>query len=72
MAKMYEVGYRINALARLCKVVEAENEKEAKAAAKEYFIGVFGKDRINETYKGKNVVCREIKEPIITEDHQEV
>ena len=70
--KTYEVGYRINDFSRLCKVVEAESEKDAKAAAKDYFIGVFGKDRINESYKGKNVVCREIKEPIITEDHQEV
>lgn len=72
MAKTFEVGYRINAMARLCKVVEAESEKEAKAAAKDYFITVFGKDRINETYKGKNVVCREIKEPIIKENNQEV
>ena len=70
--KTYEVAYRINDHAQLCKVVEAESEKDAKAAAKDYFIGVFGKDRINETYKGKNVVCREIKKTIITEDHQEV
>ena len=71
MAKKYRVKYRLTECAWLGKEVEADNEKDAKAAAKEYFISVVGKDRINDTYKNKNVVCAEINEPIIREDHQE-
>ena len=72
MMKKYRVSYKLTGCAWLGREVEAENEKDAKAAAKEYFISVVGKDRVNDTYKNKNVVCAEINEPIIRENHQEV
>ena len=70
--KKYRVSYKLTNCAWLGREVEAENEKDAKATAKEYFISVVGKDRVNDTYKNKNVVCAEINEPIIRENHQEV
>lgn len=36
--------------------LKVETEKEARAKAKDYFIGIFGKDRVNEALKNnKNV-----------------
>ena len=67
--KKYSVSYRINQKAWLNKEVEAETAAEAKAKAKEYFIGIFGKDKIAETYKIKeNVVVVEIIEKNMEED----
>ena len=62
--RMFTVSYRINPNAWLNKDVEAETEKEAKASAKEYFIGIFGKEKIEATYKIKDNV--RIAEKIIT------
>ena len=44
------------------KAIPVETEKEAKALAKDYFIGIFGKERINEALKNnKNVNVTEVE-----------
>lgn len=69
--KKYQVSLKINPNAWLNKDVEAENEKEAKTAAKDFFAGIVGKDRIKEIYKGENVVVIENKPLSQDTDHQE-
>lgn len=63
--KCYVVSCRIDSHFRMnSKVIKAENEKEAKAMAKDYFIGIFGKEQITNAYKdNKNVSVTEVEEP---------
>lgn len=71
MLKKYLVSFKLNDHAWLNKSTEAENEKEAAAGVKEFFTGVVGKDRIKESYKGKNVVVKEINPSTQETDNQE-
>ena len=61
--KAYVVSLRIDSHFTMnSKLIQTDTEKEAKAQAKDYFIGIFGKDRVNEALKNnKNVNVTEVE-----------
>lgn len=69
--KKYQVSLKINPNAWLNKDVEAESMDEAKKAAKDFFTGIVGKDRMKKIYMGQNVVVIENKPLSQDADHQE-